>query len=188
MILLALACLPDSDISDRVAALEAENAALTARVYALEEHERELMQQLSRWEQTLAVLQAAASGGAPPDAETLNAALPDATEGGCRADGDGFRVDAARLNPDEVSRALRLVPHRGPDGESDGFRLSGIRRGSLPESCGFKNGDIVHSVNNKPLTSMSSAMDAYNSLADAKSFNFEITRRNQRQTFDYEIR
>ena len=35
----------------------------------------------------------------------------------------------------------------------------------------------MHSVNGQPLNSLSAAMDAYNSLGNARDFNFDVTRR-----------
>jgi len=104
-----------------------------------------------------------------------------------------FVVDAEALekimeNPEQLYSQIRVVPHKDANGEVDGYRLSGIRRKSFFYQLGVKNGDIVHSVNGKPLTSASSGMDAYNSLADAKDFTFDITRRNKKQTFEYEVR
>jgi type II secretory pathway component PulC len=43
-------------------------------------------------------------------------------------------------------------------------------------------------VNGKPLTSMKEAMDAWQSLQNEGGFNFEITRRGQRQTMEYTVR
>lgn len=89
---------------------------------------------------------------------------------------------------DAIARMGRAIPHRGTDGEIDGYRLSGIRRHSLGEKLGIKNGDIVHSVNGNPLTSMQGAMQAYTSLQSEGDFEFEITRRGQRMTLEYEVR
>lgn len=97
-------------------------------------------------------------------------------------------IDAALENPEKLYSQIRAVPHKGADGEIDGYRLSGIRRKSVFHNLGIKNGDVVHSVNGKGLDSMQNAMEAYNSLQNDKNFSFEITRRNQRQTFEYEIR
>jgi general secretion pathway protein C len=97
-------------------------------------------------------------------------------------------VDKLLANPEQLYSQVRVVPHKGSDGAVDGYRLSGIRRKSVFRSLGMKNGDIVHNVNGKGLDSISSAMDAYSSLQNDKDFSFEITRRNQRQTFEYEIR
>lgn len=104
-----------------------------------------------------------------------------------------FTVDAETLerlmeNPEDLYSQIRVVPHKDSNGDVDGYRLSGIRRSSFFYQLGVKNGDIVHSVNGKPLTSASAGMEAYNTLADARDFSFDITRRNQRQTFEYEVR
>ncbi len=97
-------------------------------------------------------------------------------------------IDKLLENPEQLYSQVRAVPHKGPDGQVDGYRLSGIRRNSFFNKLGIKNGDIVHAANGKELSSMSSAMDAYNSLQSEKTFNFEITRRTKRQTFEYEVR
>lgn len=91
------------------------------------------------------------------------------------ADLDGFR------------RQGRFIPHRDGAGETDGYRVSGIRRRSLGDAVGFKNGDIVHAVSGKPLDSMQAAMDAYQILQDADQFTVEISRRGQRHTISYEV-
>ncbi len=101
---------------------------------------------------------------------------------------DASLVEQAMANPEKLASQVRVAPHKGPDGDIDGYRLSGIRRNSFFKKLGVKNGDIVHSVNGQPLTSMSSAMNAYESLQNDKNFSFDITRRNQRQTYEYEIR
>ncbi|MCB9742765.1 MAG: hypothetical protein H6741_11995 [Alphaproteobacteria bacterium] len=97
-------------------------------------------------------------------------------------------VDDALNNVDKLAGQIRAVPHKGPDGEIDGFRLSAIRRGTLFDKLGIKNGDIVHAVNGMPLTSTEGALSAYQTLSSSAEFSFDVTRRNSRQTFDYEIR
>lgn len=97
-------------------------------------------------------------------------------------------IDKVMENPEQLYSQIRATPHKGTDGSIDGYRLSGIRRRSLFYKLGIKNGDIVHTVNGTTLDSMSSAMGAYNSLKNDKNFNFEVTRRNKRQTFEYEVR
>jgi type II secretion system protein C len=96
-------------------------------------------------------------------------------------------IDKVMENPEQLYSQIRATPHK--DGSAvDGYRLSGIRRRSLFYQLGIKNGDIVHTVNGTTLDSMSSAMGAYNSLQNDKNFTFEVTRRNKRQTFEYEVR
>jgi type II secretion system protein C len=97
-------------------------------------------------------------------------------------------IDKVMENPEQLYSQIRATPHKNADGTVDGYRLSGIRRKSLFYKLGIKNGDVVHTVNGTTLDSMSSAMGAYNSLQNDKNFNFEVTRRNKRQTFEYEVR
>ena len=101
---------------------------------------------------------------------------------------DRALVDSIIADPEKLYSQVRVVPHKGVDGDVDGYRMSGIRRTSVFSKLGIKNGDIVHAVNGKPLTSVSAAMEAYNSLQSSSNFSFDLTRRNQKQTFEYEIR
>ena len=82
----------------------------------------------------------------------------------------------------------RALLHRGPDGQFDGYRMSAIRRDTLPDKLGIKNGDIVHEVNGYPLNSSSGAMTAFQSLQSESSFQFDISRRNNRRTIKYDVR
>ena len=89
---------------------------------------------------------------------------------------------------ESISRMGRALLHRGPDGEFDGYRLSAIRRNTLADQLGIKNGDIIHSVNGQALDSVQSAMGAYNTLKSESSFCFEITRRGSPQELCYDVR
>lgn len=97
-------------------------------------------------------------------------------------------LDEILANPEKLYTQVRVTPHKDSNGDIDGYRMTGIRRKSLFYKLGVKNGDIVHSVNGQQLTSLSSAMDAYNSLGNSRAFSFDITRRKNKQTFDYEVR
>ena len=95
------------------------------------------------------------------------ASSSDDGEGGVEQLGENkFAVDRALLDKylgdiEGISRMGRALLHRGPDGEFDGYRLSAIRRNTLADQLGIKNGDVVHSVNGQSLNSMSNAMNAY---------------------------
>ncbi len=128
-------------------------------------------------------------------------AVADASEGPAEA-GDGsvtqtgenrFTVskDTFEKNINDLeslSKMGRALLHRGPDGEYDGYRLSAIRRGTLADQLGIKNGDIIHSVNGEPLTSMQSAMNAYNTMKTQSSFCFEVSRRGTPTELCYDVR
>jgi type II secretion system protein C len=97
-------------------------------------------------------------------------------------------LESAMGNFESLAGQIRVVPHKDSGGNIDGYRLSAIRRGSLFDKLGIKNGDIVHAANGQALTSTEGALGVYNTLKNERSFSFEITRRNQRQTLEYEVR
>ncbi len=97
-------------------------------------------------------------------------------------------VDRYLNDLEGISRLGRAIPHRGPDGNIDGYRLSGIRRGTVGEKLGIRNGDIVHKVNGYELNSMSEAMKAFQELQNDSNFSFEVTRRGKQQTMRYTVR
>lgn len=87
-----------------------------------------------------------------------------------------------------ISKMGRALLHRGPDGEFDGYRLSAIRRNTIADQLGIKNGDIIHSVNGQPLNSVQAAMNAYGTMQTQSSFCFEISRRGSPTELCYEVR
>ena len=92
-------------------------------------------------------------------------------------------VEAAALqtllaDPDKVAGMMRVIPHKNGQGELDGFRLSGIRRGTLIEGLGLRNGDILHAVNGLPVTSVEEAMAAHAQLPERGDVRLKLTRRS----------
>lgn len=132
--------------------------------------------------------------GVDKPASTGDGAKPATTEGGITGDGEtNFTIDRATLNAalgnmDELSGMARALLHRGPDGEYDGYRLSAIRRDTLPDKVGIRNGDIIHSVNGLPINSLDGAMKALDALKTQPNLKVEVTRRGQPTTLNYDIR
>ncbi|MFT5680469.1 MAG: type II secretory pathway component PulC [Myxococcota bacterium] len=185
LLLLSLACLPSSNVDERFTALEAENVALSQQVSSLQANQRELMQELARLKQAVIVLEGVARNDLSP--ADLNAAAAAAAiepvAGSCQAGDDGvFRIPADQLSPETLSKTIRIIPHKDASGSIDGYRLSAVRRGSVVESCGFKNGDIIHSVNGLPLTSTASSMETYSDLKSETDLTFEVVRRGKKTT------
>lgn len=103
-----------------------------------------------------------------------------------------FLVDRSFLekqlgNVETLATQIRAAP-KTEDGQIVGFKLSAIRKGSVFDKLGIKNGDVVHQVNGQALTSMENAMGVYGTLQNERGFNFEVTRRNQKMTIEYEVR
>ncbi len=132
--------------------------------------------------------------GPPPPSGGTTAGTESSEEGGVTKLGENkYAVDRSMLDKyigdiESISRMGRALLHRGPDGEFDGYRLSAIRRNTLADQLGIKNGDVVHSVNGEALNSVQGAMGAYQGMMSDSNFSFEVTRRGQRVTLEYEVR
>jgi general secretion pathway protein C len=87
-------------------------------------------------------------------------------------------VDEALANPTKFARSVRVRPYM-KDGETKGFRLRRIEKGSPLELLGAQRGDIIHSVNGVELTSVDKALGAYQSLRSENKLTFQITRRGK---------
>ncbi len=164
--------------------------AIEARQDALERaHEEQLGQRLTELqalEQRVEAVERSAASPARPASETLS--VPELRVVVKAANHVTVpRADVDLLGEEGLVRAVRVVPHKGPDGEVDGFRLSGIRGESVVSKLGFKNGDVVLSVNERPLTSMAEVMEAYQALRDEDTLTFEISRRGQRSSLRIDL-
>jgi general secretion pathway protein C len=95
-------------------------------------------------------------------------------------------VDSALENMSQLFTQIRAVPHF-EGGQSIGFRLFAIRRGSLFDRIGLKNGDIIRSINGNEMTDPSKAMGLLQELRDANNLDVEITRNQQQQKLTYNI-
>ena len=96
-------------------------------------------------------------------------------------------IDKLASDPSQLAKLGRAVPHKGPDGEVDGYRLSGIRRNSLGRKLGLRSGDVVHSINGYDMTSMSAAMEAWNSLQGANALQVDVTRRGSKRNIKVDV-
>ena len=134
------------------------------------------------------------TGDGPTPGPSTDEGTDDGDDGGVESLGENkFAVDRSLIDKyvgdiESISRMGRALLHRGPDGEFDGYRLSAIRRNTLADQLGIKNGDVIHSVNGQTLNSVQGAMSAYQGMMSDSNFAFEITRRGQRVTMEYEVR
>ena len=94
--------------------------------------------------------------------------------------------DALANLPRLLSQA-RAVPYFR-DGKSIGMRLFAVRRGSLYEKLGLKNGDIVLSVNQNSLNDPTQALKLFEELKTQRSINVELERGGKTSSLRYSIR
>lgn len=112
-------------------------------------------------------------------------------EAGISCEGDACKVQRALLDellasPAALSRSARVIPVM-EDGVQRGFKLFGMRPGTLGPLLGLENGDRVLTVNGRQLDSIDSAMDSYLALRDARELEIEIERRGQARKLKIEL-
>ena len=68
--------------------------------------------------------------------------------------------------------------HEDASGETDGFRVRRIQCGSPLHEAGFRNGDVVHSVNGREITTIPDALVAYRKVKRRDTLKVELTRKD----------
>jgi type II secretion system protein C len=95
-------------------------------------------------------------------------------------------VESLMANPAQLAKQARIVPSQ-KDGETQGYKLYGIRRGTIPKLLGFKNGDMLKAVNGEDLTSVDKAMGLYTKLRRASNLSVTIERKGKSITKEITI-
>ena len=130
--------------------------------------------------------------GEPPPPPKKNDRKIEGAEEAISCEGDSCTVDRAFVdralaNSTQLAKQARIVPSIR-DGETLGYKVYGVRPGSLPRLLGIKNGDTIKSVNGKELTSMDQAMDTLASVKKASSLSVVLDRRGTSITKDITIK
>lgn len=96
-------------------------------------------------------------------------------------------VDELTENPTNLMRSVRVRPY-SRDGQVQGFKLYRIRRNTLLSRLGFRNGDLIKSINGIEITSADRALAAYTKLRRTDSLAVTINRRGRPMSLDFNIR
>ena len=95
-------------------------------------------------------------------------------------------LDDALANLPVLLSQARAVPYfRG--GKSIGMRLFAIRKGSLYEKLGLKNGDIITSVNENSLSDPAQALKIFEELKSEQEIDVEVERNQRKMGLSYSI-
>lgn len=95
-------------------------------------------------------------------------------------------VDQILQNPAQLAKQARVVPSQ-KDGKTQGYKLYGIRRGTLPKLLGLKNGDMITAINGQELTSIDKAMALYTKMRRASRLEVNIVRKGKATTKEIQI-
>lgn len=98
----------------------------------------------------------------------------------CEAEG---RCKVERAYFDELvgdtatfTKQARIVPHLR-DEVVIGYKLYGIRRGSIAKSVGLKNGDLVRKINGEPLGAIDDALRLFTKIRHETKYELSVERK-----------
>jgi general secretion pathway protein C len=95
-------------------------------------------------------------------------------------------VDNALSNMSQLFTQIRAVPHF-EGGKSIGFRLFAIRRGSLFDKIGLKNGDVLQKINSIEFNDPGRALSLMEELRNESQLTVQIVRNRRPETMTYRI-
>ncbi len=95
-------------------------------------------------------------------------------------------LDAQLADLDALARQARIVPNFR-DGVYQGFKLVGIRPGSLYRALGIRSGDVIMTVNGAAISSPNEALTLFETLREAQRIEFGVERRGREITVVYQI-
>lgn len=87
-----------------------------------------------------------------------------------------------KLKDPKFLRAAYIMPRK-----EGGFLVRKLKKGSLYEQLGLKQGDIIKSVNGEPLNSIQDAMTQYSKLGTLSQIQLEITRNGQSEMLSFNL-
>ena len=103
-----------------------------------------------------------------------------------------FEIDKQMLDEQltdltQLGMQARVIPNYRR-GKYEGFKLVGVRPGSLYRAIGIRSGDIVRSINGKAINSPNKAMELFTQLKNSSAINLEVERRGKLEAFNYTIK
>ena len=96
-------------------------------------------------------------------------------------------ISDALANLPRLLSEARAVPYFR-NGQSIGMRLFAIRRGSLYEKLGLKNGDIIQMVNDTSVADPSQALKLFEQLKSERSIGVKLERNGELKSFNYSVK
>jgi len=103
-----------------------------------------------------------------------------------------YEIDRAMLDEQlqdltALGTQARIVPNYR-SGKYEGFKLVGVRPGSLYRAIGIRSGDVIKTINGKPIDSPNKAIELFDRLKASSNIALEIERRGQPKELNYTIK
>ena len=93
-------------------------------------------------------------------------------------------ADNARSNFNSLLSTARMVP-QVENGQTIGFRLVELKRGTLLEKVGLQVGDVLVEINGVALNSPEKALQVFQQVREANNISLGLLRHDERETFEY---
>jgi general secretion pathway protein C len=129
--------------------------------------------------------------------QVLSMEAPESDKGGRASAGPGSGGETVTLARSDIHESLqninqlltqaRIRPHL-KDGKPDGFILSYIKADSFFTKLGLQRGDIVKSINGKPINTPEDAFSFYKAVESGDPLSMEIVRGDQPRTINYQFK
>lgn len=100
---------------------------------------------------------------------------------------DRAALDSVLSNPNALREQAPSVAPYYKDGQAAGFRLSGVRSGSIFSSLGIRNGDVIQAVNGQTIDSPQRAMELYQRLRQTGTIEMVVERGGRPTTIRYNV-
>lgn len=140
--------------------------------------------------QAQAALQSMGNGDANAPEQVATAAPPP-PKGINKLGNDKFAIEKTKWkealkNVGSILMDASSVPNF-ENGKIRGYTIIAMRPGSLYQFLGIEVGDIILSVNNKPIHSVDSALQLFQTLQNEPTFSMEISREGVKQKINYSV-
>jgi general secretion pathway protein C len=96
-------------------------------------------------------------------------------------------LNQSMRNINQLMSQIRIRPHFNR-GQPDGLSVNNIKRQSIFNTMGLRNGDIIQGVNGKKIKTVDDVMSLYQQLNSVSDIDLEIKRRGKPMTMQYQIR
>jgi general secretion pathway protein C len=105
-------------------------------------------------------------------------------QAGGRIEVSKAEIDTAFQNMNQMLTQVRVRPYFS-GGKPDGFMVSRIKRGSIFEKMGLKNGDVIRGVNGQSIESADKMLELYRSMTSGSEVTVDIKRRGKEEELRY---
>ena len=93
-------------------------------------------------------------------------------------------MEDALKNVNTLLSQVRIRPHF-KDGQADGLAIHRIQSDSIFSKLGFRNGDVVQGINDRPIRSPADIVALYKNLESGSPVSLKINRRGRPTTLHY---